>query len=112
MKLTSEIKAYFDAKSGSVDSIDNVFANDIRIEDTGENTVINGFDNCKKWLEEKNQQYKMETTIVDIQTEKTGKIKVSVLVSGNFAIGNFPFDYYFIVTDGKIKDIKIVYIGK
>ena len=112
MKLTPEIKAYFDAKSGSVDSIDNVFANDIRIEDTGENIIINGFDNCKKWLEEKNQQYKMETKIVDMQTEETGKIKVSVMVSGNFAPGKFPFDYYFVILDGKIKDVRIVYTGE
>ncbi|GHV90805.1 hypothetical protein AGMMS50268_13080 [Spirochaetia bacterium] len=112
MEIIPEIQAYFDAKQGSVDSIDNYFAKNIRIEDTGENTIINGFDNCKKWLKEKSQQYEMETKVVGIQSEDNGSIKVSVLVSGNFAPGHFPFDYYFIITDGKIKDVKIIYMGE
>ncbi|GMO57552.1 MAG: hypothetical protein Ta2A_03060 [Treponemataceae bacterium] len=112
MKMTPEIQAYFDAKHGSVDAIDNYFAKDIRIEDAGENTVIEGFANCKNWLKEKSQQYKMETKIVGMQAEDNGIIKVSVSVSGNFAQGDFPFDYYFTLTDGKIKNVKIIYTGK
>jgi hypothetical protein len=112
MKISPEIQAYFDAKNGAVDSIDNYFTNDICIENTGKNNVINGFDNCKKWLKEKSQQYKMQTKIVDIKTKENENIKVSVLVSGNFAPGAFPFDYYFITMDRKIKAVKIIYTGE
>jgi hypothetical protein len=107
-----QIMAYFEAKGGNFSAIDNYFANDIQIEDTGENDIVKGFDNCKKWLQEKSQQYKMETKIVDITADEKGTIKVSVLVSGDFAVGEYPFDYYFTIRDEKIKTVKIMYTGK
>jgi hypothetical protein len=112
MEITPSIQAYFEAKAGNVDFIDNYFAEDICIEDTGENDVIKGLGNCKKWLTEKSRQYKMETKIADIKTEENGNIKVSVLVSGNFAPGTYPFDYYFTLIDEQIKNVKIIYMGK
>jgi hypothetical protein len=111
MEMIPQIQAYFDAKAGNVDVIDDYFSDDICIEDTGENNVIKGFDNCKKWLKDKNQQYKMETKVVDIEKVETGIIKISVLVSGNFAHGKFQFDYYFTITNGKIDLVKINYTG-
>ncbi|GHV03129.1 hypothetical protein AGMMS50229_01340 [Campylobacterota bacterium] len=112
MEIIPEIKAYFEAKDGIIDSIDNYFTDDIRIEDTGENNIITGFGECKIWLQKKSQQYKMETRIVDIITDTDGIIKVSVLVSGNFSPNSFPFDYYFTIKNGKIKNVKIVYTGE
>jgi hypothetical protein len=74
--------------------------------------VINGFDNCKEWLKDKKQQYQMETKIVDSKNEKNGTIKVSVTVTGNFASVDYPFDYYFSIINGKIKAVKIIYMGE
>ncbi|MHB9294212.1 hypothetical protein Holit_03338 [Hollandina sp. SP2] len=112
MEIMLSIQAYFEAKAGNVDLIDNYFAEDICIEDTGENNTIKGIGNCKKWLKAKSQQYKMETKIAEIKTEQNGIIKVSVFVSGNFASGTYPFDYYFTIIDEKIKNVKIIYMGK
>jgi hypothetical protein len=112
MEIIPQIKAYFEAKAGNVNLIDNYFAEDICIEDTGENDVIKGFDNCKKWLKDTEQKYKMETKIVDVKSEENGITKVSVMVSGNFAAGDYPFDYYFSIIDGKIKTVKILYMGE
>jgi hypothetical protein len=53
---------------------------------------IKGFENCKEWLKGKSQQYKMKTEIVDITTDENGTTKVSVLVSGDFAIGDYPLN--------------------
>jgi hypothetical protein len=39
MEMMPQIQAYFDAKDGNVDAIDGYFAEDICIEDTGENNV-------------------------------------------------------------------------
>ena len=91
--------------------IDDYFADDICIEDTGENDIIKGFDNCKKWLENKSQRYKMETKIVKM-AEENGMIKASVSVTGDFAAGVYPFDYFFTITSGKIKSIKIIHTGE
>jgi hypothetical protein len=41
-----------------------------------------------------------------------GAVKVYTIVSGNFAPGDYPFDYYFSIMDGKIKTIKIIYMGE
>jgi hypothetical protein len=112
MEILPQIQAYFDAKAGNVHLIDTYFAEDIRIEDSGENEIINGFDNCKKWLTDKSQQYQMETRFVEVKNEENGIIKVSVIVTGNFAPGEYPFDYYFSIIDGKIQTVKIVYIGE
>jgi hypothetical protein len=112
MEMLPQIKAYFEAKGGNLDAIDNYFSDDIQIEDTGENDIIKGFDNCKKWLKGKSQQYEMKTEIVDITANENGTIKVSVMVSGNFAVGEYPFDYYFTVINKKIKTVKIIYTGK
>jgi hypothetical protein len=59
MEITPQIKAYFEAKKGNFDAIDNYFAEDVCVEDTGENDIIKGCSNCKKWLKEKSQQYKV-----------------------------------------------------
>ncbi|MDR0409777.1 MAG: nuclear transport factor 2 family protein [Spirochaetaceae bacterium] len=112
MEMIPQIKAYFEAKDGDVDIIDNYFAEDVCIEDTGENDIVRGFDNCKKWLKGKKQQYKMETKIVDSKNDENGTIKVSVLVSGNFAPGSYPFDYYFTIINDKINSVKINYMGE
>jgi hypothetical protein len=112
MEMIPQIQAYFEAKAGNVNLIDNYFAEDICINDTGENDIIKGFDNCKKWLKDKSQQYKMETKIIDLKNEENGTIKVSVSVSGNFAPGSFPFDYYFTIMSGKINSVQINYMGK
>jgi hypothetical protein len=112
MEIIPQIQAYFDAKTGDVNLIDNYFAEDICIEDTGENDVIKGFDNCKKWLKDKSQQYQMETKFVDVKNEENGIIKVSVIVTGNFAPENYPFDYYFSIINEKIKMVKIIYMGE
>jgi hypothetical protein len=110
MEMIPQIQAYFEAKSGKVNLIDGCFADDICIEDTGENEVIRGFGNCKKWLENKSWQYKMETKI-EKMAEENGMIKVSVSVTGDFAAGVFPFDYFFTITNEKIKSVKIMYTG-
>jgi hypothetical protein len=112
MEIAPQIKAYFEAKDGNIDAIDRYFADDIQIEDTGENDIIQGFDNCRKWLKEKSRQYETKTKIAGITAGDKGTVKVSVLVSGNFAIGDYPFDYYFIVINKKIKMVKIIYTGK
>jgi hypothetical protein len=44
--------------------------------------------------------------------DENGTTKVSVLVSGNFAVGDYPFDYYFTIINKKIKTVKIIYTGK
>jgi hypothetical protein len=111
MEMIPQLQAYFDAKSGRVNLIDDYFADDICIEDTGENDIIKGFDNCKKWLENKSRQYKMETKIVKT-AEENGIIKVSVSVTGNFAAGVYPFDYFFTIINGKIRSVKIIYTGE
>jgi hypothetical protein len=111
MEMIPQIQAYFEAKSGKVNLIDDYFADDICIEDTGENDIIKGFDNCKKWLENKSRQYKMETKIVKMSREN-GIIKVSVSVTGNFASGVYPFDYFFTIINEKIKSVKIIYTGE
>jgi hypothetical protein len=111
MEMIPQIQAYFEAKSGKVNMIDDCFADDICIEDTGENETVKGFENCKKWLENKSRQYKMETKIEQTAFEN-GMIKVSVSVTGNFAAGVYPFDYFFTITHDKIKSVKIVYTGK
>jgi hypothetical protein len=111
MKTIPQIQAYFDAKNGNANLIDDYFADDICIEDAGENDIIKGFDNCKKWLENKSRQYEMETKIVKM-TEENGIIKVSVSVTGNFAAGVYPFDYFFTIINGKIKFVKIIYTGE
>ena len=111
MEMIPQIQAYFEAKKGAVNLIDDYFADDICIEDTGENDIIKGFDNCKKWLENKSRQYKMETTIVKM-AEENGMTKVSVSVTGDFAAGVYPFDYFFTISNGKIKSIKIIYTGE
>jgi hypothetical protein len=67
MEMIPQIKAYFEATDGDIDIIDNYFAENVCIEDTGETDVIKGFDNCKKWLKDKKQQYQMETKIVDLK---------------------------------------------
>jgi hypothetical protein len=108
MEMPPQIKAYFEAKDGNFGAIDSYFADDILIEDTGENDIIKGFDNCKEWLKEKSRQYEMKTKIVDITADENGTIKVSVLVNGNFAAGDYPFDYYFTVINKKIKTVKII----
>jgi hypothetical protein len=54
----------------------------------------------------------MKTEIVDITADKNGTAKVSVLVSGDFAIGDYPFDYYFTITNEKMKTVKTIYTGK
>ena len=110
MGIIPQIQAYFEAKKGNVNLIDDFFADDIYIEDAGENGIIKGFDNCKKWLENKSRQYKMETKIVGI-IEENGLMKVSVLVTGDFAAGVFPFVYFFTIINGKIKTVKIIYTG-
>ena len=112
MEIPPEIKAYFEAKKGHFGAIDNYFADDVCIEDIGQNDTINGFDNCKKWLKEKSRQYKMETKIVEIKTEENGNIKVSTLANVNYSPNNFLFDYIFTIHNEKIKTIKIVYTGK
>jgi hypothetical protein len=111
MEITPQIKAYFEAKDGNLSAIDNYFADDIQIEDTGENDIINGSDSCKKWIAKKSRQYEMKTKIADIKTDENGTIKVSVSVSGSFAPGDYPFDYYFIMLNEKIKNVKIIYTG-
>ncbi|MDR2034942.1 MAG: hypothetical protein LBP89_10040 [Helicobacteraceae bacterium] len=105
------IKAYFDAKAGDADLIHNYFDENICIEDTGENNVVSGFNNCKNWLKEKSRQYKMETKIIDLTTDTNGITKVSVLVSGDFSQNAFAFDYYFTIINDKIKKVKIIYTG-
>jgi hypothetical protein len=112
MEIPPQIKAYFEAKDGNADAIDNYFTDDILIEDTGKNDIIQGFDNCKEWLKGKSRQYEMKTEIVDIVANENGTAKVSVLVSGNFAIGDYPFDYYFTLINKKIKTVKIIYTGE
>jgi hypothetical protein len=112
MEMIPQIQAYFAAKAGNINLIDNYFADDICIEDTGENDIIKGFDNCKKWLKDKSLQYKMETKIIAIKKEENGIIKVSVSVTGDFAPGVFPFDYFFTIISGKIKTVKIAYTGE
>ena len=112
MEMIPHIQAYFEAKDGDVNLIDNYFADDICIEDTGENDVIKGFDNCKKWLKDKSQQYQMQTKIVAVNNEENGTIKVSVTVTGNFAPGSYPFDYYFTIINDKINSVKINYMGE
>ena len=111
MKIPPQIQAYFDAKNGRANLIDDYFADDVCIEDSGENDIIKGFDNCRQWLESKSRQYKMETKIVKTAKEN-GMIKVSVSVTGDFAAGAYPFDYFFTMTNGKIKSIKIIYTGR
>jgi len=112
MEITPQIKAYFEAKKGNLDTIDNYFADDVCIEDAGENDTIKGCDNCKKWLKEKSQQYKIETKIVEIKAEKNGNIKVSILVNVNSAPDKFLFDYFFTIKNEKIKTVRIIYAGK
>jgi hypothetical protein len=111
MQPTPSIQAYFEAKAGDVDKIDHYFAPDICIEDAGEGDIIKGFDNCKKWLKNTSQKYKMETKLVAVKNETNGITKVSVIVTGNFAPGNYPFDYDFRIIAGKIKSVKIIYMG-
>jgi hypothetical protein len=112
MKISAEIKAYFAAKKGDVDAIDPFFSENICIEDTGENNLIEGVANCKKWLKEKSQQYEMETEIIETSMQGDGIVKVSAVVTGSFAPGSFPFDYYFSLIAGKISHVKIVYTGE
>jgi hypothetical protein len=112
MEIIPEIKAYFAAKKGDVDSIDPYFSEDICIEDTGENDLIKGFVDCKNWLRDKSRQYEMETEIIDITRQENGIVKVSVSVTGNFANDSFPFDYYFNLASGKISNVKIIYTGE
>ncbi|MDR1094851.1 MAG: hypothetical protein LBL31_00500 [Spirochaetaceae bacterium] len=112
MEIAPQIKAYFEAKDGNINAIDCYFADDIEIEDTGENDIIQGFDNCRKWHKEKSRQYEMKTKIAGITAGDKGTVKVSVLVSGNFAVGDYPFDYYFTIIGEKIKTLKIMYTGK
>jgi hypothetical protein len=112
MENIPQIEAYFEAKKGNFDKIDNYFADDVYIEDTGKNDTINGCGNCKKWLKEKSQQYKMETKIVEIKAEKNGNIKVSTLVNVNSSPDSFPFDYFFTIKNEKIKTVRIIYTGK
>jgi hypothetical protein len=112
MKISAEIEAYFTAKKGDVDAIDPYFSEDICIEDTGEDHLIEGFVNCKKWLEEKSQQYEMKTEIMGASRQGNGIVKVSTVVTGSFAPGAFPFDYYFTLAAGKISHVKIVYTGE
>jgi hypothetical protein len=112
MEIIPEIKAYFAAKKGDADAIDPYFSEDICIEDTGENDIIKGFAACKNWLSEKSRQYETETEIVNITRQENGIVKVSVSVTGNFAKGSFPFDYYFSLLSGKISNVKIIYTGE
>jgi hypothetical protein len=112
MEMIPQIQAYFEATAGNVNLIDNYLAEDICIEDTGENDVIKGFDNCKKWLKDKKRQYQMETKIVDLKKEENGIIKVSVTVTGNFAPTAYPFDYYFTIINDKINSVRINYMGE
>ncbi|MDR0764111.1 MAG: hypothetical protein LBE65_00765 [Synergistaceae bacterium] len=44
--------------------------------------------------------------------QDNGDIKVSVLASGNFASGAFPFDYFFTIRGEKIKKVRIIYTGE
>ena len=111
MEIGPEIEAYFVAKKGNVDSIDPYFSEDICIEDTGENTLIKGFADCKRWLREKSLQFEMNTEIVKIASSK-GIVRVSAVVTGKFASGSFPFDYYFTLAAGKISYVKIIYTGE
>jgi hypothetical protein len=112
METIPQIKAYFDAKGGDVHSIDDCFADDVCIEDTGEDKTINGADDCKKWIVETNERYRLATEIVEMTNQDNGDIKVSVLSRGNFAPSAFPFDYFFTIRDGKIKKVKIIYTGE
>jgi hypothetical protein len=111
MEITPQIKAYFEAKKGNFDVNAHYFADDICIEDTGENNIIQGYADCKKWLKEKSQQYEMETKIIEIKAEEDGNIKVSTLVNVHSSPDHFPFDYFFTVENEKIKSVKIVYTG-
>jgi hypothetical protein len=54
----------------------------------------------------------METKIVNITSGENGIMKISVLVTGNFAPGSFPFDYYFTIIKEEINSVKINYMGE
>jgi hypothetical protein len=112
MEKIPQVQAYFDAKSGDVRLAGNYFADDICIEDTGEDKTIRGADDCKKWLAENNRHYELETEIVEMTDQGNGNVKVSVLVSGNFAPGAYPFDYHFAISNEKIARVKIIYTGE
>lgn len=103
MEITPQIKAYFDAKKGNFDTIDNYFADDVCIEDTGENDTINGCDNCRKWLKEKNQQHKMETEIIEIKAEENGRI-ISTLFE-SFLISSSRF--FLSIMNASLQPVKI-----
>jgi hypothetical protein len=111
MEIMPQIQAFFEAKAGNADMIADCCAENICIEDVGEDEVIVGLDNCKRWLEDKNRQYELKTRFIDVKNKEDETVKVSVTVSGNFAPGDYPFDYYFSMTEGKIKKVKIIYMG-
>jgi hypothetical protein len=112
MEKIPQIQAYFDAEGGDVSLAGNYFADDICVEDTGEGKTVRGTDDCKKWLAENNQRYELETEIVGITDQGNGNVKVSVLSTGNFATGAYPFDYHFTISDEKISRVKIIYAGE
>jgi hypothetical protein len=107
-----QIQAYFDVKSGDVRLVEKYFADNICIEDTGEDKTIRGVDDCKKWLVENNRKYELKTEIVETTEQGNGNVKASVLVTGNFAASAYPFDYYFTISDEKITKVKILYTGE
>jgi hypothetical protein len=112
MEKIPQIQAYFDTESGDVRLVENYFADDICIEDTGEDKTIRGVNDCKKWLVENNRKYELATEIVEMTDRGNGNVKVSVLATGNFAPNAYPFDYYFTISDEKITKIKILYTGE
>ncbi|MCL1953381.1 MAG: hypothetical protein FWF58_01395 [Firmicutes bacterium] len=112
MNLPQQINTYFDCANGNLDALKDILSLDICIEDTGENTTICGIEQCIKWVDDVNKKYEKHTKVIDFNTLENGSIAVSTVVTGNFAVGGFCFDYFFDLENDKIKKIKIVYTGK
>jgi hypothetical protein len=113
MEPSQQIKAYFEAQKGNVEAVVPYLAEDVSIEDTGENNVVRGVGQCGEWLRAMSRKYRMETRLLETAEQEDGRIRVSaqVTVSGDAAPGTYKFDYFFELADGKIQNVKIVFIG-
>lgn len=87
--------------------LDGCLAENLRVNDRGENDVITGRATVTAWFAETREKFRLSVEIKDVR-EEDGKTVVAMLTSGDFDGSPLLFTYYFTVEDGKIVDVDIL----
>ena len=111
VELPPPIEGYFASKTSS-DSEETLawFTEDATVWDNGEDLVLRGLAEIRRWMTGTVADYKLSSEVVSA-SQGDGGYRVGVVLSGNFPGSPYRFDYRFVLSNGKISELAIDPIG-